>query len=332
MKKIINKNEQLSQYLIHNKELPKEDKEIQASVLAGIIGEVDVNSAFKKVLAKTNKQDKTRQFVHEITRIAAIFAIPLLIYSTWSIWKQFSENNQIREIAKQQFTSPTGMRSYVILPDGTKVWLNAESSLRYDVPFIQKNRKIYLKGEAFFNVTENKKSPFIINAANTFIEVTGTRFNVKAYPEEDIVSVALLEGSVKFQAENNKKESSEINMKTGDFYTVKKGTRNLQKVLVNIDKQIAWHNNILVLDETPLEEVAILLERWYGVKVIIKNEELKKYKFSTTFENEPLNRVLELLELSSPALTINYKPGKLKNTPGEKNYSTVTISKKRNCL
>jgi ferric-dicitrate binding protein FerR (iron transport regulator) len=83
-----------------------------------------------------------------------------------------------------------------------------------------------------------------------------------------------------------------------------------------------------VLDETPLEEVAVLLERWYGVKVIIKDDDLKKYKFSTTFENEPLNRVLELLELSSPALKIDYKPGKLTNETGEKNYSTVTISKK----
>jgi len=117
-------------------------------------------------------------------------------------------------------------------------------------------------------------------------------------------------------------------MNPGDFYLVEKGTKNLKAVSANIDTQIAWHQNILVLDETPLEEVATLLERWYGVKVIIANDEIKKYKFSTTFENEPLNRVLELLQLSSPAIKITYKPGKMNKAEGEKNYSTVTISKK----
>lgn len=327
-KKTNNKNEQLSHYLEYNKGLTKKEKEIQASIMAGLTEEIDATSAFKKVLLRTNQKDKTRQIIQQITRIAAILAIPLLMYSAWSVWKQSSAKSQIQEVAEQQFSSPTGMRSVIILPDGSKVWLNAESSLKYNVPFLQKNRNIYLEGEAFFDVTENKKSPFVVNTANTSVEVTGTRFNVKAYPNEEVVSVALQQGSVKLLAVNSENESREVNMKAGEFYTVGKGTNILQKLALNIDKQIAWHKNILVLDETPLEEVAVLLERWYGVKVIIKDDDLKKYKFSTTFENEPLNRVLELLELSSPALKIDYKPGKLTNETGEKNYSTVTISKK----
>lgn len=327
-KKITYKNDQLSHYLNLKQKQSEEEKKVQALLLAAQTENINVNSAFKKVLVRTNKQDKKQQIIQQIIRIAAILAIPLLMYSAWSVWNQFSVSGQNQEVAEQQFTSPTGMRSIVILPDGSKVWLNAESSMKYNVPFGKNNRKIYLEGEAFFSVAENKKSNFIVHAANIFVEVTGTRFNVKAYPQENMVSVALQQGSVKLQAENATKDSRIVNMEAGDFYTVRKGTHHLQKINLNIDQQIAWHQNILVLNETPLDEVAVLLERWYGVKVIIKDKELLKYKIYTTFENEPLNRVLELLELSSPTLKIDYKPGKHTNETGEKNYSIVTISKK----
>jgi len=198
------KNEELSQYLSFTQDLSEEEKEMQAAVLAGLTNEVDVDSAFKKVIARTNKKDKIRHLFQQATKIAAILAIPLLLYSIWSIQNQLTLPQSMQQVAEQQFSSPVGMRSHVILPDGTKVWLNAESSLKYQVPFIQKNRKIYLEGEAFLDVAKNKKSPFIVTAANTSVEVTGTRFNVKAYPTESFVAVALQEGSVKLSAVNKR--------------------------------------------------------------------------------------------------------------------------------
>lgn len=320
-------NQQLSDFLNFSAGLTDKEKEMQAAAMAGITDEIDADRAFKKVMAKTGKQTKTREFVHQLTRIAAILAIPLLIYSAWSVYQQVTTSQPVAQLAEQEFTSPTGMRSHVILPDGTKVWLNAESKIRYSVPFVLDNREVSIEGQAFLNVTHNKKAPFVVSAANTKIEVTGTSFDVKAYPEEDYVSVALQEGSVNLKASNGEKVRV-AEMKKGDFFVVEKGTNKIQSRNTSVDKQIAWHENVLVLDETPLEEVAVLLERWYGVKVFITDETLKKYKFSTTFENEPLNRVLELLELSSPNIKFTYKPGKLNQTPGEKQYSTVTISKK----
>ena len=320
-------NNNLSQFLNFSAGLTREEKEMQAAVMAGITEEIDVNLAFRKVMARTNTHTKTKRLFTKITQIAAILAVPLLIYTSWVAYKQFSEKQFQEQFAEQEFISPTGMRSRIILPDGSKVWLNAESKLRYTIPFVRKNRNVYLEGEAFLDVAHNKRSPFIVNAANTKVEVTGTRFDVKSYPEEEFISVALQEGSVKLNAISGT-ESETVEMKAGDFFRVEKGTKNIQNTFGAIDNQIAWHENILVLDETPLEEVAVLLERWYGVKVFITDDELKKYKFSTTFENEPLNRVLELLELSSPEIKITYKPGKLNRNPGEKNYSIVTIKKK----
>lgn len=320
------KNQHLSDFLSFIAELSEKEKELQAASMVGLADEIDVNQAFRKVLSRTTKS-KTRTLITQLTRIAAILAIPLLLYSSWSAYKQLTENPTTVELAEQVFVSPVGMRSHVILPDGTKVWLNAESKLRYSVPFVQKTRNIQIEGEAFLNVAHNTKSPFIVKASNTSVEVTGTSFDVKAYPGDEYVTVALQEGSVKLSATHGN-ETKTAEMKAGDFFLVKKGTSNITSEKTSIDKQIAWHENILVLDETPLEEVASLLERWYGVKVVIADDDLKKYKFSTTFENESLTRVLELLELSSPGIKISYKPGKLNKKPGEKNYSVVTISKK----
>jgi len=318
-------NLQLSEFLDFSAGLTEQEKELQAATMAGITDEIDADLAFNKVLARTGKP--YRKIIQQVTRIAAVLAIPLLIYSSWSIYQKITDQKENVQLAEQEFVSPTGMRSHVILPDGTKVWLNAESKIRYSVPFVRENREVKIEGQAFLEVYQNKKSPFILNAANTTVEVTGTHFDVKAYPEDNVVGVALQEGSVNLKATHGN-ETKMAQMQAGDYLEVKKGTNNIIRRNINVDKQIAWHENILVLDETPLEEVAVLLERWYGVKVFITDDELKKYKFSTTFENEPLNRVLELLQLSTPNLKFTYKPGKLNMQPGEKNYSTVTISKK----
>ncbi|MCA1761037.1 MAG: DUF4974 domain-containing protein, partial [Bacteroidales bacterium] len=96
----------------------------------------------------------------------------------------------------------------------------------------------------------------------------------------------------------------------------------------NIEKYIAWHKNIMVLDDTPMPELAGLLEKWYGVKVVVAHEEIKRYKFTTTFENEPLHRVMELLEISSPGIKINYAMGKPIEGTKKFSPSVVTFTKK----
>jgi transmembrane sensor len=96
----------------------------------------------------------------------------------------------------------------------------------------------------------------------------------------------------------------------------------------NLNKHISWVKNIIIFDETPMPEVAKTLERWYGVEVVVADAEINKYRFTTTFENESLFRVLELLELSSPAIKIKYTPGKINRQTNIATQSTVTITKK----
>ncbi len=139
----------------------------------------------------------------------------------------------------------------------------------------------------------------MVKSGNTAVEVLGTQFNIKAYDDENNIEIALKEGKVKFDAKHSSRQKS-IGLKPGDHMVFDKKTGQVKLKNTDINKYIAWHDNVLILDETPMEEVAVLLQRWYGVKVVIRDNELKKYKFTTTFENESLFRVLELLELSSP--------------------------------
>ena len=150
------------------------------------------------------------------------------------------------------------------------------------------------------------------------MKVLGTKFNVKGYPEDKNIEVALKEGGVGFCFVKSDGKKVFTNLKPNDYLVLNKENKTIIKDNRDLAKYIAWHQNVLIFDDTPMMEVASMLKRWYGVKVVIDSEEIKKYKFTTTFENEPLFRVLELLEQSSPI--------KVKCTRGKFNKKTNTVT------
>ncbi len=250
----------------------------------------------------------------------------------FTIWSLFFQEKQT-ELAQNEITwheihSPAGMRSHVVLPDGTDLWLNAESKIKYSIPFTRENRHVELTGEAFLKVVKNENAPFIVNAGAASVKVLGTQFNFKAYPEDEQLEVALTEGSVEFNGTTADGKKAAVTLIPNDFLAMNKTTGQVKLQNKNLNKYISWVKNIIIFDETPMPEVAKTLERWYGVKVVIADTEINKYKFTTTFENESLFRVLELLELSSPAIKIKYTPGKINKQTNIASQSTVTITKK----
>jgi ferric-dicitrate binding protein FerR (iron transport regulator) len=315
-------------FIEYRKRLPAFDKKTEAAGLIEQIREVDVDKAYYKVSERiSNKHNKINIFTI-ITRVAAILTLPLLAFTIWSLFFHKTEVQTIAqrtdEVTWQQIHSPLGMRSQIVLPDGTNMWLNAGSNVRYSIPFTGKTREIALEGEAFLDVFKNLHAPFIVNMENTKIEVIGTQFNVKSYPGTKQVEVALKEGNINFLTPNEKKP---VRLKANDYLQFDMSKNSVSLDNRDIKKYIAWHENVMILDDTPMAEVARLLEQWYGVKVILGSEEIKKYKFTTTFDNEPLFRVLELLELSSP-ISIKYTPGKPDKVTKKLSQSIVTITKK----
>jgi ferric-dicitrate binding protein FerR (iron transport regulator) len=308
------------------------DKKLEAAKLIDQTTSVDVDKAYHTVSSKINQGTKTINIFTTLTRIAAVLTIPLLAFTIWTLF--FQEVKTVptelaqNEITWQTIQSPIGMRSHVVLPDGSNLWLNAGSEVKYSIPFTRENREVELSGEAFLDVAKNEQSPFVVKAGDAEVEVLGTQFNVNASPETEQIQVALEEGNVKFRFADDDGTMKYCELQPNDLLEFDKTNKTVARENTNIEKYIAWHQNIMVLDETPMEELAKKLERWYGVNVRIGSDEIKKYRFTTTFENEPLFRVLELLELSSPEIAINYTPGKKLKGKNGFSPSIVTITKK----
>jgi ferric-dicitrate binding protein FerR (iron transport regulator) len=328
-KPIKNTGRKIEEFLEFRTGLSSEDKKLEAGLLLEEIKKVDVDSAYHKVTSRINSQSQTTRIITIITRIAAVLTLPLLAFTIWSLFLQEKQTELAQnEITWHEIQSPAGMRSHVVLPDGTDLWLNAESKIKYSIPFTRENRQVELTGEAFLKVVNNENAPLIVNAGTTSVKVLGTQFNVKAYPEDEQLEVALTEGSIEFAGTTADGKKAATKLIPNDFLAMNKTTGQVKLENKNLKKYISWVKNTIIFDETPMHEVAKTLERWYGVKVIITDAEINKYRFTTTFENESLFRVLELLELSSPAIRIKYTPGKINKQTNIATQSTVTITKK----
>jgi ferric-dicitrate binding protein FerR (iron transport regulator) len=189
-----------------------------------------------------------------------------------------------------------GQKAGVQLPDGTQIWLNSASSLTYDTEYNQKDRIVYLQGEAYFEVSSDKEKPFIVKTDDVSVEALGTSFNVKAYPDDDYVTATLIEGSVKVSSPFQ----SDL-LKPNEKLAFSKNKQQFTKtVLLDAERNISWKNNYLAFEQENLEDIAKVLERMYNVQIQFTSEKLKHIRFSGTITNNNLESVLQLIMLVSP--------------------------------
>ena len=217
-----------------------------------------------------------------------------------------------------------GSRSQIKLPDGTLVTLNADSKISYPDNFIGSTREVVLEGEAFFEVTENKARPFIIHLKTMDIKVLGTVFNVKSYPAEHTSEASLIKGSIEVTLKNRRNEkimlkpNEKISVSDEIIEETKSSVNNAANSRIqrsdniplislspldvdkkeNIVKEIGWTQNKLMFKNQSLEDIAIILYRWYGRNIEIRSDKLKEQKFTGNFNNESLMQVLQALQVS----------------------------------
>lgn len=184
---------------------------------------------------------------------------------------------------------PRGAEYKLVLADGSQVWLNAESSITYPVAFQGETREVRLQGEAYFEIAKNKNQPFIVHTTQFDVQVTGTQFNVRAYPGE-MESATLAEGGIQLE-------------KGGKTYSLKPGQQayleeeEVQVRKVNLESAIAWRYNAFSFEETPLEEIMNELARWYNIHVFYLNPKVKELHFTAWFRrNCTLQEVIDILE------------------------------------
>ena len=302
-----NKHDEFEKFVASRGNMTVEEQNLEAGLLIERLDTINTDKAYIKVQNRMGIRVIHTKWIQNLQKYAAILILPLFLALSYSIYLNFTHKKQ--ESVGYELTCPIGIRTQAVLPDGTKVWLNAKSSIKYQLPFVQNERNIKLSGEAFFEVTKNAKSPFIIESQNSFVKVLGTKFNVRSYPEDEEIAVALQEGSVDFRTTNSENKTIQSVLNPNEYLVYTKAEKSLSVTNEDIDKFISWRQNRMVLDETPIRDVAVLLSRWYGVQVEVVDQEILNYKFTTTFENESLSQVLELLEISSP-VRIKYVPVK----------------------
>ncbi len=325
-KKNTSKSNQINDFVKGRKNLSNEEQVYRAGKLIREIEEVDVDKAFINVQQRISAKGKILRLYTTISRYAAILVLPLLFVSIWALLNN-KQQKQNDECVMQEIICPVGMRSQVTLPDGSQVWLNSESSIKYSIPFVRENRDVELSGEAFLDVAKNANAPFCIQSGDVKVNVVGTQFNFKSYKNDNKIEVTLKEGKINLNIVSADDERCGAQMIPGDHFVFDKITRKASVQNQDIDKFMGWKDNKLVLDETPILEMKKILERWYGVEIEIADKCIENYKFTTTFENETLEQVLELLELSSP-IKMEYIPAKINKTTKQIVKSKILISKK----
>jgi transmembrane sensor len=188
-------------------------------------------------------------------------------------------------------STPRGGQYQVILPDGSKVWLNAASSLKYPTSFASNERKVQLTGEAYFEVTKNAQKPFKVSVNNLDVKVLGTHFNIMAYSDEDAIKTTLLEGSVQLTA-----GGSSSMLKPDQQGIVKDSHINV--IDVDAEKFVAWKNGYFEFNRCSILDIMKQLSRWYDMQVVYEGK-ISDDEFVGRIERTvKLSRVLHILELS----------------------------------
>jgi len=233
----------------------------------------------------------------------------------------------------------------IILPDGSKVWLNAGSKLKYNQDFFQNKRIVYLEGEGYFEVIKNHNIPFYVKTTHINVFVLGTKFNIRSYPEDKTIETTLVEGKIKVAGNNsnyslllrpNQKliiDKENLKLITTDIKKKRRTEEEIKDNLISesdkrvqqkIDKGIeikndvnvyedtGWKDGVLVINQEPLESLAKKLERKYDIKFIFEDESLKKLTYTGTLKDYPLEQILKAIKLTSPVnYIINEKTVKL---------------------
>jgi ferric-dicitrate binding protein FerR (iron transport regulator) len=233
-------------------------------------------------------------------KVAAILFLPLLITTIWSLSRP-----NAKVIPEQttwvELNTPMGAKMNFELPDGSKVWLNDGSKIKYPTHFASSQREVFLEGEAFFEVAKNEKMPFILKNKSATVKVTGTSFNIRAYPDEQLYEATLNSGTIELEIpETGVKASHKMVMKPGE--QIRLNTQNGKYEAKKVDAEAfnAWINGKLLFRDAPMDEVMRKLERWYNADIVINSPELKNILITGTFQEEKLSQALELLSFATP--------------------------------
>ncbi|HEX3007080.1 MAG TPA: FecR domain-containing protein [Bacteroidales bacterium] len=261
---------------------------------------ISTENAFDRVLEEISEKPRKRSFMNIFGRVAAILIFPLAL-SGYLVGKNMASISGGSSVVYNEIYASLGTRSTIFLPDGSRVWLNSGSKLRYPDKFTAKTRLVYLTGEAYFEVNSNESMPFVVQTEQISIKATGTKFNVQALGSEQEVRVSLVSGIVAVnKGHNGEVEQTLTQLSPNEMFSYNLTTGASQTFSGDLYEFIAWKDGRLVFRNKPLSEVVRKISQHYNVDIELRGKELQDYRYRATFEEESINEILKLLQMSSP--------------------------------
>ncbi|WP_138432139.1 FecR family protein [Fodinibius saliphilus] len=253
--------------------------------------------------AKKYRSSSIHSMTQKVVRIAAIFLLAALIgvfaYQNW-----YSPEPKVTETVLREVSTANAQRVNLTLGDGTKVMLNAGSSMRFPEKFETDIREVYLKGEAYFKVKSNSERPFIIHSRGTKIRVLGTAFTVRSYEEDKNVRVVVEEGRVSFTKTDSMDTAKRL-LTAQEMGAYELGSDRIRMTKVeDMQLYLSWKKGYLKFNEEPMAHVAKSLERRYGIEVSFENSEIKNKELTAYLKSRSIKNVLNVIAMS---LDIEYE-------------------------
>lgn len=250
-----------------------------------------------KQIYRFNSNEEKRKWYSNNFAIAATVTIMLMIGTFAFYLYQKSDLNSYIEVVSEK-----GQRKEFTLPDGSRVWLNADTKIKYKKHFNSPVREVVLHGEAYFSVVKDTARPFIVKTSKLDIKVLGTVFNVKSYPGDKTIETTLVTGLVSIEKNTGREKEKEapVLVKPQQKAIFSLNAEQIKVESVNVDKTTSWKNGKLVFDNESIDAVLLKLQRWYGVKVeLIGKNKFTQDSYTLTIKDENIEEVIHLLQYTS---------------------------------
>lgn len=238
-------------------------------------------------LHASRQQSFLRRGIARFLRVAAMIVVAFGLGYFWQ-----SERTE-EPVAMQTISVPAGQCVNVTLPDGSNIWLNAQTTIQYPVSFNKENRQVKLDGEAYFDIAKDSKRPFIVNTKECSVEVLGTKFNIDAYYSRDKFETVLMEGSVKVSMLNDPTQA--VSLKPNNKVYRSNGKLLIQKV--SNYERYRWKEGLICFVDEPFKVVMEDFEKFYGLTIVVNNQKVTQYLYTGKFkQTDGIDYALSLLQ------------------------------------
>ncbi|PJJ76051.1 FecR family protein [Thermoflavifilum aggregans] len=306
--------------LIHNLE-----EERQQAMIAKVKQRIQEEAAAESAVLQDTSAGS---FWHKSKTLVLGMLVAVLIIGagiTW--WVHNQGNRHSAEVVWKTISTAPGVKSMISLPDGSTIWLNAATTLKYPEAFSDSMREVYLTGEAYFKIVHRTHQPFVIHTREMDIRDLGTEFNVRAYPDEDFTETVLISGAVAIKLHEQQGKEQLIYLKPDQKLIFRRRYAEtpavpassqkplktfpvqeqeqvklapLQPLADHLIPEIAWKDNRLVFEDESFVDLAQRLQRWYGIPFHIESEELAHQRFTGRADNVSLTQLLQILQKIKP--------------------------------